>query len=126
MESKVIDIKKFLDVLTDLGGEVGKVSDGYHTFDELYHHRMTLFACLCADNPNAWKSMLHDDGTMYENYFIVGINTRYGQATYHYHLDNWTNFKCKKLDYAPKWDGHTPEMAIKRLLQEYVNPKEDY
>ena len=28
-------------------GGIGEVSDGYHTFNELYLHRYTLFAVLC-------------------------------------------------------------------------------
>ena len=39
-----------------------------------------------------------------------------GQATYHYDLDPyWDLFKVKELDKAPKWDGHTPEEAIRRI-----------
>lgn len=25
----------------------GQISDGYHTFNELYQHRMTLFSIIC-------------------------------------------------------------------------------
>lgn len=28
----------------------GNTSDGYHTFDELYHHRAILFAVICNAN----------------------------------------------------------------------------
>lgn len=35
-----------------------QVSDGYHTFGELYAHRCILFAALChAHEPLAWKSL---------------------------------------------------------------------
>ncbi len=86
----------------------GDISDGYHTFGELYYHRMILFAVICNQNKDkAWKSKLHNDGTMYDNYFVVGIDTAEGNFTYHYHLDHWDNFKVKELDKAPKWDGHT-------------------
>ena len=63
----------------------GNTSDGYHTFNELYHHRAVLFSVIVkifADR--AWKSKLHADGTMYDGMFIVGIETPDGQATYHY------------------------------------------
>lgn len=94
----------------------GNTSDGYHTFNELYHHRMVLFSVICNQNKEkAWKSKLHDDGTMYENYFIVGIKTEEGQYTYHYHLDYWDLFNVKELEKAPAWDGHKPE-DITRLL----------
>ena len=94
----------------------GKISDGYHTFDELYYHRMMLFAVICNTyTERAWKSWKHDDGTMYDNYFIVGIETDEGQYTYHYHKDHWDMFNVTEKEYAPKWDGHKPE-DITRLL----------
>ena len=94
----------------------GNTSDGYHTFNELYYHRMMLFSVICNQNKEiAWKSKLHDDGTMFDDYFIVGIETPQGQYTYHYHLDYWDMFDVKELGKAPKWDGHKPE-DITRLL----------
>lgn len=100
-----------------LDGEYGKVSDGYHTFDELYHHRAVLFAVICNNNPElAWKSKLHDTGDMYDGMFIVGIDTPKGQATYHYDIEPyWNIFNVQELDHAPKWDGHTPDEAIVRI-----------
>lgn len=94
----------------------GSTSDGYHTFDELYHHRMILFSIICNQNKeNAWKSLKHHDGTMYDDYFIVGITTTEGDYTYHYHIDNWHYFDVKELPLAPEWDGHKPD-DITRLL----------
>ena len=85
-----------------------KISDGYHTFDELYYHRMILFSVICNQNKEkAWKSWLHDDGTMFDDYFIIGVETEDGNFTYHYHNDFWDYFKVKELARAPKWDGHT-------------------
>ena len=88
----------------------GDISDGYHTFNELYHHRMILFAVICNSNSQrAWRSWKHHDGTMYDDYFIVGINTPEGQYSYHYHKDNWEYFdNVRELEFAPKWDGHKP------------------
>ena len=95
----------------------GETSDGYHTFNELYHHRAVLFSVIVANYPDrAWKSKKHHDGTMYDNMFIVGIDTPNGQATYHYDVDPyWDMFKCRVLDNAPEWDGHTPAQAIERI-----------
>ena len=91
--------------------ETGLISDGYHTFDELYFHRMRLFSIICKQNKEkAWRSKLHDDGTMYENYFIVGITTDKGDYTYHYHMEHWGHFEgIKELDKAPVYDGHKPK-----------------
>jgi len=97
--------------------EKGLVSDGYHSFDELYFHRMLLFAVICNSyRDKAWRSKLHDDGTMYDNYFIVGITTPEGDYTYHYHEQYWEHFNgISELERAPKWDGHRPK-DITRLL----------
>ena len=95
----------------------GETSDGYHTFNELYHHRAVLFSVIVANYPErAWKSKKHHDGTMYDGMFIVGIDTPTGQATYHYDVDPyWDMFACKVLESAPEWDGHTPAQAIERI-----------
>lgn len=109
----------------------GETSDGYHTFNELYHHRAVLFSVIVANyKDRAWKSVRHHDGTMYDGMFIVGIDTPDGQATYHYDIDPyWDMFKCRVLDNAPEWDGHTPAQAIERIgklkAQEPVEPKKN-
>lgn len=100
---------------------IGNFSDGYHTFNELYHHRAILFSVICNQNKEiAWKSKFHHDGSMYDDMFIVGINTPQGPATYHYHIDPyWDYFDVTELPNAPEWDGHTPDDALKRLRSLY-------
>lgn len=94
----------------------GETSDGYHTFNELYHHRTLLFAALCeAYRTYAWKSRHHADGTMYDGMFIVGIETPEGQATYHCDNEYWDLFNVREYKKAPEWDGHTPAQAIERI-----------
>ena len=95
----------------------GETSDGYHTFNELYHHRAVLFSVIVRMfKDRAWKSKLHHDGTMYDGMFIVGIDTPQGQATYHYDVDPyWRMFDCRELDRAPEWDGHTATQALARI-----------
>lgn len=95
----------------------GETSDGYHTFNELYHHRAVLFSVIVSCYPErAWKAKKHHDGTMYDGMFIVGIETPSGQATYHYDvISYWDMFKCRELESAPEWDGHTPAQAIERI-----------
>ena len=97
--------------------KVEDVSDGYHTFKELYHHKAVLFAALCNTYKDiSWKSKLHNDGTMYTGMFIVGINTPNGPATYHFDLvPYWDMFHVKELERAPKWDGHTSDDVIRRI-----------
>ena len=95
----------------------GETSDGYHTFNELYHHRALLFSVVVRNYPElCWKSKKHHTGDMYEGMFIVGIDTPDGQASYHYDIEPyWDMFDCEELEFAPEWDGHTPAQAIERI-----------
>ncbi len=96
---------------------IGEVSDGFHTFNELYHHRAVLFSVICNSMPDkAWKSKLHSTGDMFPGMFVVGINTPEGYATYHFDVEPcWDMFKVQELSMAPEWDGHTSEDVVKRL-----------
>ncbi len=111
------------------GPEEMEVSDGYHTMDELYEHRIEIFIALCRvvhsvdftewgrDCPEVWRSKLHFDGSMYENWFVLGIEESSGlQITYHLPLSRWedTNF-ARTLDRARQWDGHTSIDVLERL-----------
>lgn len=107
-----------IDEVKELGISRNPLSDGYHTFGELYHHRAVLFAMICRDNrERAWKSLLHHnpEDEMFEGMFIVGIDTPYGQVTYHYDLEYWDMFLVKELERAPEWDGSTPQDCINRI-----------
>lgn len=114
MVEKIVERQPTVDAEPFITGET---SDGYHTFNELYHHRAVLFSVIVkAFKDKAWKSRKHHDGTMYDGMFIVGIETPYGQATYHYDMEPyWDMFYCKEIECAPEWDGHTPAQAIERI-----------
>lgn len=118
-EEAVMSVRRMpaADVIRVPNTGIGDVSDGYHTFNELYHHRAVLFSVICNLMPEkAWKSKYHDTGDMYDGMFIVGIETPEGQATYHYDIDPyWDMFNVKEVEHAPKWDGHTPSDAIERI-----------
>lgn len=109
-------LKHFGEMLTN---NTEKMSDGYHSYKELYDQRALLFAALCHAYPNkSWRSLKHSDGTMFEGgYFICGIETPKGQYTYHYTDDKWDLFYfCKTLEFAPEWDGHTEKDAYRLLF----------
>lgn len=99
-----------------------EVSDGYHTFDELYEHRITLYIKLCQVlkehcDSNIWRSKFHSDGTDFNGWFILGVRQAKGeQITYHVPLSKWedTNFAETK-EKAPEFDGHTSEDVLERL-----------
>ena len=107
----------------------GEISDGYHTFNQLYHQRAVLFATIVNQNKSrSWKSYKHSDGQYCFDsngeWFIVGIDTPQGTYTYHYSKEYWNMFDCQELEYGKKWDGHTEEDVI-RLLSLQQEPCED-
>lgn len=98
--------------------KTGQVSDGYHTFDELYEHRCILFVALCLAHPDlAWKARQHADGSEMPGWFIAGMKLPTGDVTYHLPDDHWDLLRGVKIfhDGAPAWDGHTSEDVVNRL-----------
>jgi len=93
------------------------LSDGYHTFDELYEHRCLLFIALANASPmmHPWKSKAHDDGFGYEGWFIAGMTLPTGPITYHLPDRYWDLLRVPTLSKSPKWDGHTSQDVIERL-----------
>ena len=87
------------------------ISDGYHTFDELYDHRCLLYVHLCLLNHNlcAWRPD-------FEGWFCLYFNSLAGQISYHVPnkylpliepliVRNDTEF----------YDGHTSANVVDRL-----------
>lgn len=112
----ISDMNAKLSQLNTDGVDVGRISDGYHTFNELYDHRAKLFAVIVAVFPKvSWKSKKHSGGDMFNDMFIVGITTPEGNYSYHYNMKYWDMFICKELDNAPAYDGHKPS-DINRLF----------
>ena len=97
--------------------DVGEVSDGYHTFNELYAHRCTLFAALAISNKHiSWKSKFHFDGSNYDGWFIGGMGLPSGDITYHI-PDNFWNLldNIQELEKGKEWDGHNSNDVLMRL-----------
>ena len=108
--------------------DTGKISDGYHTFDELYEHRIILFIALCkqidnqpyeGDEYKIWRSKLHSDNTMFDGWFVMGIGKEKGkQITYHLPIKKWEDIEfAETLEKAPEWDGHTSKDVLSRIAK---------
>lgn len=125
------DVHRDMKNIIALGDDSMQVSDGYHTMDELYDHRITLFIALAkkagdqsisehAEHYAVWRSKRHDDGKLCFDtgtQFVLGIHTAPGkQITYHIPIERWaeTNF-ADTLEVAPAWDGHTSAEVLERL-----------
>lgn len=119
-------------IIKEKGCDTNKISDGYHTFGELYEHRITIFIALCKalhfdenqieDDGSSvvWKSKKHSDGELAfgGTWFVLGINKDAGrQITYHLPIDKWGDCSfATELETAPEWDGHTSEDVLNRLM----------
>lgn len=83
------------------------ISNGHHTFGELYKNRIILFCTLCNLLPDiSWKSKKHFDeeiDPMFNGDFIAGINTPQGIATYHIKSEYWDLFDIHEIDRGPDW-----------------------
>lgn len=105
----------------------GEISDGYHTFNELYRYRMLYNAAFFNLLPKelVHKSKKHHDGEecFGGGWFIVMANLPTGQISNHYELKDWDLFQIPEKDVADEWDGHTPQAAADRL-NEYLLEKQ--
>lgn len=108
------------------------ISDGHHTFNELYEHRHALFIALCKIYDNyitplstrvkCWKTKLHDDGTSYDGWFLLGMTIAEftGPPTfisYHLPMKYWDKINVIEIIQAPPYDGYTPKDVMERLLK---------
>ena len=100
------------------GISTGQISDGYHTFDELYAHRVRLFSTLMRAHPDkSWWSFKHHDGSVWDGWIIAGIDTPAGPATYHLPVSEieFFNKGVRQLRRGKEWDGHTADDVLERL-----------
>lgn len=106
--------------------DTGKISDGYHTFDELYDFRMLYHAAFCNSKPElSCKSRVHSSGEACfgGGWFIVTTQLPTGQISNHYRDVNlnWDLFKVRSVPQAPPWDGHTSADVVDRLKGYLMN-----
>ncbi|KKM72185.1 hypothetical protein LCGC14_1423060 [marine sediment metagenome] len=95
---------------------MNNVSDGYHTFGELYKHRHLLFLNLALANPGiAFKTWLNHKKEAWKGWFILGINTEEGQITYHLPEEYWIAAEVREIEYNSDYDGHTSKDVRYRL-----------
>lgn len=107
--------------------KIENISDGYHTFKELYEFRKlynaAFFNELVKNNTcKVHKSKRHSDGELCfgGGWFIVMAELPTGQISNHYEMKYWDLFKIPEKEKANVWDGHTPKEAADRL-REFLN-----
>lgn len=91
----------------------GDISDGYHTFDELYQHRCLLFISLCLMRRDdvVWKK------DHYEGWDCVYLKTNLGQISYHVPAKDFRAVLEHNFvhDESFEYDGHSPTDVVERL-----------
>lgn len=107
----------------ELNIECEMVSDGYHTIEELYAHRIELWILLCKVYSDmgefVWRSALHSDDSSFDGWFVLGMFSEPGgQITYHLPMSRWQDCAfAETLEKAPEFDGHTAADVLQRLKQ---------
>lgn len=115
-------------IIADESAGTGSISDGYHTFDEIYDHRVTLWIALCRMADRGlfgipWRSKMHSDGSSFEGQFVLGMGEDPGeQITYHLPLSRWDECGFARIcelgsgyNEIPKFDGHTSADVLQRI-----------
>lgn len=130
-------IKKDQLVSEDEVVDIGELSDGYHTYKELYEFRKVYNAALFnewAENLetssdfgqalfnvpkyNVHKSWRHSDGELCfgGGWFIVSAMLPTGLISNHYKAEDWDLFKIPEVDKALfEFDGHTGNDVLERI-----------
>ena len=123
---KIKPIQDQIDSLKS-GRDKRKLSDGYHTFEELYEHRCVLWLALLAmfeseTNLQIIKALKHNDGTFLEDWFLSCVVINGKQISYHLPMKYWDKIAGKAYEVSPlEFDGHTSDDVVKILLQEFEN-----
>lgn len=121
---------KLLQRLKNLFLPEGKISDGFHSFDELYHYRMLYNAAFFNSLEGKYevhKSYRHADGELcFGGWFIVMAYLPTGQISNHYRIEDWNLFNIPERWKADEWDGHTPVEAANRLYRFCLHYNEYY
>lgn len=107
-----------------------QISDGYHTFAELYEHRHSLMLALMRALPElCWFSQRHSDGELpfgSPDWFLVGADLPTGAISYHMPIELLPLAQqtgASELTVGSTWDGHTANDVIQRLRAWAVLPQ---
>lgn len=128
---KLKEVSEYVEDLKQESKDMGEISDGYHTFNELYQYRMLYNAAFFNElaykrengtfdvDYDVHKSKRHSDGEecFGGGWFIVMAELPTGQISNHYELKYWDLFEIPEKEVANKWDGHSPQEAAERLYQ---------
>lgn len=113
MSDKIL-IKLEDNKIIDFYCDPSSVSDGYHTFHELYQHRNLLFLCFLRMY-GGWKSRKHVDGSYHKGWFVAGTVVNGQDISYHLPDNLWNMALVPVLEVAQYRDGHNSIDVLDRL-----------
>lgn len=93
----------------------GDISDGHHTFGELYDHRCVLFAVLCLMTYRQRPDLCRR-GPVTDGWFVLYLETLHGQVSYHLPGRYLELVAPIPEDPLYVFDGHTKEDVFRRLV----------
>lgn len=108
------------------GFSTKNISNGFHTFGELYEFRKMYNVLLFnefAENKkyDVHKSWKHSDGEwcfgVEKKWFIVVAELPAGQISNHYKAEDWDLFKIPEKEKANTFDGHNSQDVLQRMLK---------
>lgn len=119
---KLKEMQRQIDGL-DIFEDKSLLSDGYHTFAELYEFRKMYNALLFNEWSsqglyNVHKSKKHNNGDLCfgGGWFVVFAKLPTGQVTNHYKLDDWNLFNIPERERVSElYDEHTSRDVLDRL-----------
>lgn len=137
MHNPIQNINNLIASAKNSGFSAKEVTDGYHTFQELYDFRLMYNAALF----NEWashtsiaegygqavfsmpkydvhKSLKHNDGELCfgGGWFIVSAKLPTGLISNHYKMEHWDLFKVPEVEKAKyKFDGHKGKDVLERI-----------
>lgn len=114
---------KLLQRLKNLFLPEGKISDGFHSFDELYHYRMLYNAAFFNSLEGKYevhKSYRHADGELCfgGGWFIVMAYLPTGQVSNHYRIEDWNLFNIPE-----RWGGEIYFKKYGEIMMDVVDKK---
>ena len=136
-------VQSYIETAKESGEDISKLSDGYHSFAELYDFRKIYNAALfnewaknydpehsglyksmfpryskIGDHYNVHKSWRHNDGELCfgGGWFIVCAKLPNGLISNHYEAKDWDLFKVPEVEKSMfEFDGHTSQDVLERL-----------
>jgi hypothetical protein len=95
------------------------VSDGYHTFGELYEHRHHLFLLALEEVRKylpTFKTKKNKEGEEWDGWFIAGFFLADGrQVSYHLPVKYWDRVGVLEIERNVEYDGHNAMDVLERL-----------